>query len=83
MPGGSPEAQTSKLTGKVAIHAITPTSTTKPAMVRTQRKRRVVIRFGPPLPVIREAGKRNQAGELTDTLEREVQRLLDEINASR
>jgi 1-acyl-sn-glycerol-3-phosphate acyltransferase len=43
--------------------------------------RRVVVRFGTPLPVVTERAKRNAIPALTRALQDSVQRLLDEINA--
>lgn len=44
--------------------------------------RRVLIRFGEPIAVRREAGQRDQSARLTDELEQRVQRLLDEMSVS-
>lgn len=43
-------------------------------------RRRVVIRFGEPIPARPDAGRRTEAARLTTALQSEVQRMLDEIN---
>ena len=50
------------------------------ATIRATRK--VIISFAEPIVVQRQKGKSNAAGELTETLEKNVQQLLDNINAS-
>lgn len=42
--------------------------------------RRAVVRFGEPVEVVREAGRRDGVGQLTATLEGRVQAMLDEMN---
>lgn len=44
--------------------------------------RRVILSFAEPILVQRVKGKSNAAGELTETIEKNVQQLLDDINAS-
>jgi 1-acyl-sn-glycerol-3-phosphate acyltransferase len=44
--------------------------------------RRVILSFAEPIAVQRQKGKSNVAGELTETIEKSVQQLLDDINAS-
>jgi hypothetical protein len=44
-------------------------------------KRRVVVRFGPPLPVPQPRDKRRQIGELTMQLQQAVQQQLDHLAA--
>jgi 1-acyl-sn-glycerol-3-phosphate acyltransferase len=46
-------------------------------------RRRVVVRFGEPIEVPRERGKKDAAAELTALLERRVQGLIDELNTGR
>jgi 1-acyl-sn-glycerol-3-phosphate acyltransferase len=43
--------------------------------------RRVVVRFGEPVPVAKERHKKEAVPQLTQTLQISVQRLLDQINA--
>lgn len=44
--------------------------------------RRVILSFAEPILVERQKGKNNAASELTETIEKNVQQLLDNINAS-
>ncbi|MBW3600548.1 MAG: 1-acyl-sn-glycerol-3-phosphate acyltransferase [Planctomycetes bacterium] len=48
---------------------------------RVRGTRRVAIRFGEPLAMQTEKGKRTGADELTETLQGAVQRLIDDLNA--
>lgn len=49
------------------------------ATIRSRRA--VTVSVGEPIAVAREKGGKNTVGELTETLERRVQGLLDELNA--
>ena len=42
--------------------------------------RRVVVRFGEPIPLARERQKKDAVATLTETLQDKVQALLDELN---
>jgi hypothetical protein len=44
--------------------------------------RRVILSFAEPITVQRQKGKGSAVGELTETIENNVQQLLDDINAS-